>query len=69
MPPPPTCSTQINGKRLVHESSNWWGYNPGLTIDPAAPLDVALLGGNKEVLRARVPSLRSADLGVQFKAQ
>lgn len=40
----------------------------GKPIDPTAPLQVDLLGGNCERLRARVPTLRSADLGVQFKA-
>lgn len=40
----------------------------GKPIDPTAPLQVDLLGGNRERLRARLPTLGSADLGVQFKA-
>lgn len=39
----------------------------GQPITPSAPLEVALQGGNREVLRARVPSLRNADLGVQVR--
>jgi hypothetical protein len=27
---------------------------------------VAILGANKQVLRARLPNLRSSDLGIQF---
>ncbi len=42
-------------------------WNPGSPIDPLAPLDIALAGSDREVLRVRLPSLRSADLGVQFK--
>lgn len=39
----------------------------GQPITPSAPLEVALQGGNREVLRARVPSMRNADLGVQVR--
>lgn len=30
------------------------------------PFDFALLGANKQVLRVRLPQLRSSDLGIQF---
>ena len=30
------------------------------------PFDFALLGANRQVLRVRLPTLRSSDLGVQF---
>jgi hypothetical protein len=35
-------------------------------INPRAGFDVAILGANKQVLRARLPNLRSSDLGIQF---
>ncbi|PRW58855.1 Endoglucanase 1 [Chlorella sorokiniana] len=66
--PGATPSIVVNSQRLVRSSAGWWDWNPGQPINPSAPLDVALQGGNKEVLRARVPALRNADLGVQFKA-
>jgi hypothetical protein len=33
------------------------------------PFDFALLGANRQVLRVRIPQLRSADLKVQFAAR
>jgi len=32
------------------------------------PFDIALLGANKQVLRVRIPRLRSSDLKIQFAA-
>ena len=59
----------MNGQLLRHETSHWWSWNPqGGAIDPRGPFSFALLGSNDEVLRARLPQLKSADLGVQFTA-
>ncbi|KAL4423245.1 hypothetical protein ABPG77_000037 [Micractinium sp. CCAP 211/92] len=63
----PIVGVAVNGTRLQHGSDNYWQWNPGSPIDPLAPLDIALAGSDREVLRVRLPSLRSADLGVQFK--
>ncbi|KAL4860181.1 hypothetical protein ACK3TF_000377 [Chlorella vulgaris] len=65
----PIAQVQVNGTRLQQGSDGFYSYNPGSPIDPSAPLAVALLGANREVLRATVPSLRSADLGFQFTPQ
>ena len=62
----PVCRPQVNGQRLQHGTDNFWAWNPGAPIDPSAPLTVALASG-RQAVRARVPALRSADLGVQFR--
>jgi hypothetical protein len=59
---------QVNGQTLQRGSDNFWAWNPGQPIDPTAPLDLEVAGSNRQVLRARVPSLLNADLGVQFSA-
>ncbi|KAL4434342.1 hypothetical protein ABPG75_000783 [Micractinium tetrahymenae] len=64
----PIVGVAVNGTRLQHGSDNYWQWNPGSPIDPLAPLDIALAGSSRQVLRVRLPSLRSADLGVQFKS-
>jgi hypothetical protein len=61
------CLQQVNGQRLQHGTDNFWAWNPGAPIDPSAPLTVALASG-RQAVRARVPALRSADLGVQFRS-
>lgn len=43
-------------------------WNPGKAINPRGPFQLALLGANKQVLRATFKELRSQDLKVQFKA-
>ncbi len=77
---PARCGAVVSCRRVL--AAVWWAawrsldfcLSPqppciaGQPINPSAPLDVALQGSNKEVLRARVPALRNADLGVQFKA-
>jgi hypothetical protein len=62
----PILAVMINGERLTHEQNNYWSWNPRKPINPRAGFDIALLGANKQVLRARIQTLRSSDLGIQF---
>lgn len=65
----PILAAQVNGDRLRHETNNFWSWNPTKgAIDPRGPFDIALLGANKQVLRVRIPRLRSSDLKIQFAA-
>jgi hypothetical protein len=60
-------AARVNGQLLKHESNNFWSWSPvGGPINPRGPFEFDLMGANKEVLRPRLPQLRSADLGVQF---
>lgn len=62
----PILAVMVNGDRLRHESNHYWSWNPSKPINPRGGFDVAILGANKQVLRARLPTLRSSDLGIQF---
>jgi hypothetical protein len=63
----PILAVQVNGDRLRHETNNFWSWNPSRgAINPRGPFDVALLGANRQVLRVRLPSLRSTDMKIQF---
>lgn len=65
----PILAVQVNGDRLRHETNNFWSWNPtGGAINPRGPFDIAILGANRQVIRVRLPSLRSTDLKVQFAA-
>ncbi|PSC72982.1 Expansin 1 [Micractinium conductrix] len=63
----PIVAAQINGDRLRPGTSNYWEWNPGKAIDPSQPLELALAGATRQVLRLRISQLRSQDLKVQFK--
>lgn len=59
----------VNGQLLQHQTNNYWSWNPTSgPINPQGPFDFALLGQNRQVLRVRLPQLRSIDLGIQFSA-
>lgn len=60
-------AVQVNGELLRHSTSNYWDWSPARgPIAPRAGFNIALLGANREILRARIPQLRSQDIGVQF---
>lgn len=60
-------AARVNGQLLKHESNNFWSWSPvGGPINPRGPFEFDLMGANRAVLRAHLPQLRSADLGVQF---
>lgn len=56
----------LTGSPLHYVHCREW--NPGKAINPRGPFQLALLGANKQVLRATFKELRSQDLKVQFKA-
>jgi len=63
----PILAAQVNGDRLKHESNNFWSWNPSRgAINPRGPFDIALLGANRQVIRVRLPKLKSTDLTIQF---
>ena len=61
----PIVAVQVNGQTLRRGTDNYFAWNPSAPINPNTLFAVALLGENREVLRAR---LSSADLGVQFSS-
>ncbi|GAB4818173.1 hypothetical protein N2152v2_005219 [Parachlorella kessleri] len=64
----PVIAVRMNGQLLKRSASgNWWEWNPGQAINPRGPFKVDLLGANKQVLSVTLPTLRSLDLGVQFR--